>query len=422
MIIMRILYFIRKAIYVFVLAALLKGSALAPTDQTEKVRLFTREVEFDYLSWTLDALSVKFQQIALGTARYLPESKRQQIVLDYLGLVAELQQTNALMNDIYADPDIADPQQATREVRRVLEALFDQYSRQAPLAEAILQDQAAHIVAELDLALGGQPIPPILYHSTSTPLALIVSPRNVIRQDEHISLQADLTIDQQVALEEQVDGALGVSSLIVGIGGVGVYPTMVMETTDLNWLAEVVAHEWAHNFLSFRPLGIYYLSSPELRTMNETAASIAGKELGRLLIERYYPQFLPPPAQPPTQPDSSQPPPEPPAFDFRAEMRQTRETVDALLAEGKIAEAEAYMEARRGVFWQNGYRLRKINQAYFAFYGAYADEPGGAAGEDPVGAAVRLLRQQNPDLASFLKQISWMSSFDQLQAAVRPAD
>ena len=49
------------------------------------------------------------------------------------------------------------------------------------------------------------------------------------------------------------------------------------------------------------------------------------------------------------------------------------------------------MEQRRQLFVENGYYIRKLNQAYFAFYGAYADVPGGAAGEDPVGPAVRAL-------------------------------
>ena len=73
-------------------------------------------------------------------------------------------------------------------------------------------------------------------------------------------------------------------------------------------------------------------------------------------------------------------------------MRITRVNVDKLLAENKIGEAGAYMEERRRFLWDNGYHLRKINQAFFAFYGAYANQPGGAAGEDPVGAAVRDLR------------------------------
>jgi len=45
-------------------------------------------------------------------------------------------------------------------------------------------------------------------------------------------------------------------------------------------------------------------------------------------------------------------PVEPPAFDFRKEMNITRVTADQLLAEGKIDEAEEYMDSRRIVFWR----------------------------------------------------------------------
>jgi len=86
--------------------------------------------------------------------------------------------------------------------------------------------------------------------------------------------------------------------------------------------------------------------------MNETAASIAGKEIGRAVMERFYPEqqsLLPPPA--PTPAPGSTPPP-PPDFDFRKEMHTTRLKVDQLLADGKIEEAETYMEARRQVFWE----------------------------------------------------------------------
>jgi len=100
-------------------------------------------------------------------------------------------------------------------------------------------------------------------------------------------------------------------------------------------------------------------------------------------------------------------------------MRVTRQNVDRMLEAGQILEAETYMEDRRAVFWQNGYRIRKLNQAYFAFHGAYADHPsGGAAGEDPVGAAVRDLRSTSPTLAQFINRMSWMWSVDQLYRAV----
>ncbi|OGO64072.1 MAG: hypothetical protein A2Z45_10245 [Chloroflexi bacterium RBG_19FT_COMBO_55_16] len=398
---------------------MLSYSSLPPGDQLERVRAFSRDIEFDYISWTLDAIGVKLVQSTLDVSDRLPEGARRQVVLEYLGLVARISQAEDHLNEIYANPGIVDPQNASALVRGNLEDLHAQRALLEPLAESILQSQISDTVAGLGLTLGGQPIPPVLYHSTPLPTALIVSPRDTIRQDQNISLKPDMSVDERTALEEKVDRTLNVSSLVVNVGGIGVYPTMVIQSSDLNYLSEVVAHEWVHNFLTFRPLGISYLNSPELRTMNETTASIAGVEIGRSLLERYYPELLPPPPPPPPTPGEIQPPP-PPVFDFREEMRITRETVDQLLSEGKIEQAEDYMESRRVFFWENGYRIRKLNQAYFAFYGAYADQPGGAAGEDPVGAAVRALRSQSLSLADFLNRISWMSSFEQLKKAVSP--
>ncbi|NTU74715.1 MAG: hypothetical protein HGA86_01160, partial [Anaerolineaceae bacterium] len=111
---------------------------------------------------------------------------------------------------------------------------------------------------------------------------------------------------------------------------------------------------------------------------------------------------------------------DPTTFDFRAEMHTTRVGADELLAQGKIVEAENFMEQRRLFFWENGYRFRRLNQAYFAFHGAYADSPGGAAGEDPVGPAVRALRQRSATLVDFIDQSAWMTSFDQLLQVVKP--
>ena len=55
---------------------------------------------------------------------------------------------------------------------------------------------------------------------------------------------------------------------------------MVMQTTDLSWLTTTIAHEWTHNYLEQRPLGLLYDKTPELRTMNETTADISGGEIG----------------------------------------------------------------------------------------------------------------------------------------------
>jgi len=405
-----------------VMVLLLQRSDVEAGDLTQRIRGFTRAIEFDYAGWGLEALGSKLAHMAAGMVDYLPQETQKQITLDYLALIGQISQAEAALYEIYADPNIADPLAASAETRQELVALYEQRAHLGPLAETVLQNQLAAVAADLGLTLGGQSLPPVLYHVTPLPLALIVSPRAVIRQDADISLIPDLTVAERAALEAQVDESLEVSSLVVNVGGIGMYPTMVMQTTDLNWLAEVVAHEWIHNLLTLRPLGASYLSSPELRTMNETTATIAGKELGAALIERFYPEFAPPPPIPVTEsvePATPTPAPEPPAFDFRAEMHATRVAADELLATGSIEEAEAYMEARRLIFWERGYHIRKLNQAYFAFHGAYADSPGGAASaEDPVGEAVRALRAKSPTLADFIEQISWMWTFEQLQNAV----
>ena len=388
-------------------------------DELQRIRSFSRPLEFDYVGWTVNALGTKLGQIALGAADNLPSEEQSQLVLDYLDLIRQIDEANHRLNEIYADPEIVNPQIASRLLRQQLQDLEAQRALLGPVAESILQDQISEIVADLGLTVGGQPVPPVLFHGTPLPTALIVSPREVIEQQHNISLEPDIHVDQRTSIEDNIDRALDVSSLIVNVGGIGVYPTMITETSNLNFLTEVVAHEWVHNFLSLRPLGLNYFTSPELRTMNETAAALAGKEIGLAVVERFYPELLPPPPPPEVPSEPGEPAP-PPAFDFRDEMRQTRVTVDQLLAESKTEEAEEYMEARRHVFWEQGYRIRKLNQAYFAFYGAYADAPGGAAGEDPVGEAVRNLYASSPSLEAFLKRIAWMTSFEKLLDTINP--
>lgn len=409
---------------IFLFALLFLGGSSVPLgDKVEHARAFTRPIEFDYVGWTIDAIGIKLGQTALGADRYLLEGQQKQVVFEYIDLIKRVGEVESQLNDIYADPNIQNPDNTSHSLRSELDELQRRRAMIEPLAESIIQDQISNIISIIGLDTGGQPLPPILYHTTPPPAALIISPREEIRQIANISIEPGITVDEREALEEEVDESLNVSSLVVSIGGVGIYPTMVMQTTDMNWLMEVIAHEWVHNYLTLRPLGVSFMTSPELRTMNETTASIAGKEIGRIVMERYYPELVPPPS-PPSQPESPSQQQEGtlPAFDFQAEMRITRETTDQLLAEGKIELAESYMEIRRRFFWDHGYHLRKLNQAYFAFHGAYADQPGGAAGEDPVGAAVRALRDQSVSLVEFIDRISWMWSINQLFEAVGDAE
>jgi hypothetical protein len=400
------------------------GDSPRLTGDSDRVRIHTREIEFDYPNWVWNATWTKLEQSAIHTPHIFERGTNKQIVLEYLRTTEHLIQTEIQIERIFADPSITNKETAGASLRIQRDKLTERQEALAPFAESILQSQLSEALSRLSLTTSGQPMPPVLYHSSPTPLALIVSPRDNIQQIANISILPTLTLDGQIKLEDEVTSSLNVSTLVVQIGGVGVYPTMVMETTNLAWMLDTIAHEWMHNYLTLRPLGINYSITPELRTMNETTASIAGNEVGTYVLQQYYPELL---ASSQSQnlfpfnvslPSSSRLD-EPPPFDFRAEMHETRVTADKLLEEGKIEAAETYMEQRRQIFWQNGYLLRKLNQAYFAFHGAYADVPGGAAGEDPVGPAVRALRAQSASLADFINTIAWMTSFEQLQQAIQ---
>lgn len=401
----------------------LANSVYMPADFVERVRSFTRGMEFDYSTWEWDAIVLKLKQSALAPQRYLSAEDQSKTVQECMTLISELEDTQSQIEQIYADPGVVNPKQAAHDLVIQQTELQARRRHLEPICESILQGQASQALAEMGLTLGGQTLPPLLYHVSPLPLALIISPRNQIHQDALISLLPDLTLEQITALEQRVEENLDVSALVTEIGGMGTYPPMVQSTADLPWVSDTIVHEWTHNFLDFRPLGWNYSTTSELRTMNETTASIVGGEVGRLVMRTYYPEQVPqldfverlsPPAWMRSSAASQ-------VFDYRAEMHTTRLKVDELLAAGKIAEAEQYMELRRRFFWDHGYRIRRLNQAYFAFHGAYADAPVGAFGRDPVGPAVNQLRAESDTLADFLNRISWLTSFDKLQRLVSAA-
>jgi len=371
--------------------------------------------QFDFAGWEMGALLGKLAHSLVAPQRYMDEPARHDFFLDYLRLVADIQCLDWEIQRAYTDPEVGDPETATAELRAQLAELRAAEKARQPLAEAILEEQTACILVDEGFGILGQEFPPVGAHFTPLPLLLIVSPRDHIECIFSLSLCHGLNVARREAIEEQVDASHDVSSLVTGIGGLSAYPAMLLESSSLNWVAEVTAHEWTHHYLTPRPLGWNYDAAPETRIINETVASIVGKEAGRRMVARYYPELLPPEPEPaPEEPEEKTPPPEPPAFDFRAEMRETRIQVDELLAQGRIEEAEAYMEEWRQEFVSHGYYIRKLNQAYFAFHGAYADEPG-AAGADPIGPAVQELRAHSPDLHTFVARVAHVTTLAELQ-------
>jgi hypothetical protein len=389
----------------------LTGEGPPPTRLDTRIERLLVGERFDFAGWEVEALLGKLAHALVAPQRYMDEPARHDFFLDYLGLVADIQRLDWEIQRAYTDPAVADAEAATVDWRAALAALRAAEEARQPLAEAILEEQTASILMDEGFGVLGREFPPVGAHFTPLPLLLVVSPRDRIERIFSLNLRHGLDVARREAIEEQVAASNDVSSLVTGIGGLAAYPAMLLESSSLNWVADVSAHEWTHHYLTLRPLGWNYEASPEARTINETVAAIVGREAGRRMVARYYPELLPPEPEPaPEEPEE-----EPPAFDFRVEMRETRIRVDELLAQERIEEAETYMEERRQEFVAQGHFIRKLNQAYFAFYGAYADEPG-AAGEDPIGPAVQELRARSPDLRTFVARVARVTTLAELEA------
>ncbi|MGD8805338.1 MAG: hypothetical protein PVH65_05785 [Chloroflexota bacterium] len=381
-------------------------------DERYKIDEILGQRHFDFFSWESKALAAKAEAALAAGQSYLTEAERKQIVLDYVSLLGEIRSLEAQVRFIYADPDVTDPELEAREFQEQADEKRAAAAQLQPIAEQVMQGQVASVLLDEGFDILGTVLPPVSAQMTPLPYVLVVSPRQEIQQIYNIPLQYGLTIPAQEQIESAILDDVDKSALVVPIGGLGIWPAMIYESGNINYLVNTIAHEWAHHWLTFHPLGISYGASPALRTMNETVASIFGDEIGARVIERYYPEYAPP--QVTEEEPQTAGADEPPAFDFGHEMRETRNTVDELLAQGEVEGAETYMEQRRQFFWENGYQIRKLNQAYFAFYGAYADTPG-EQGDDPIGPAVLAMRQDSETLLEFMRRVSRITSLEGLQ-------
>ena len=245
------------------------------------------------------------------------------------------------------------------------------------------------------------PVDTVLGHS---PSLLVTSPRERIFRASNTLLRHGIRPDDRHALEEQTLQERNLSAIVVNTGGVGTFPTVVSSGASLHHALTVVAHEWLHNWFFFQPLGQHFWDSPDMIALNETAATLGGWEIGDRAYE----------AMTGIRIDRQPPAPhvgrDPNAFDFGAHMRETRRHTERLLAQGRVEDAEGYMEERRLELVERGYRIRKINQAYFAFYGSYATS---AAADSPIEGQLRSLRERSASLGEFLKGVSRFATYRQ---------
>lgn len=249
--------------------------------------------------------------------------------------------------------------------------------------------------------------PPVAFELTEPPRLLVRSPRDQIRRAGDTLLKPDLSLRDIEKIETETDDDDTVS-VVISIGGLAAYPAIVRDDRRYTSILDTASHEWVHHYLAFYPLGQTWGSGGDAETLNETTANIAGREIANLVHARH-------PVELPVGADGSSPPGPAVTVDFGAEMRKLRLEVDALLAEGKVAEAEQTMNERRDYLAEHGINIRKINQAYFAFNGTYADTP---ASSSPIGPEAERVWELTQDVGVFLRLMREVESRADLEALI----
>ena len=333
------------------------------------------------------------------------------VVIEYFDTVKRIKTLQSEIEEAVIKSGGSAPFQLEYELRN----LQEKQALQAPIVEKVIKKQIRETLAEQDIfnpvGKGKAGFPPLNFKLEEMPALLVISSREKIESLREIVLEQDMTLKEKEALEAKVDES-GVSSLVVNLGGMATYPSLIDSGAGLSSAIETAAHEWLHQYLAFTPLGFRYVLdltgiSPnyDIATMNESLAGMVGKEIGAVVYRKYYPAY-----ESETTPKAGN------SFDFNLAMREIRKMVDTNLARGEIKQAEDFMEQQRKVLASNGYYIRKLNQAYFAFHGAYADSP---AFQNPIGLELKELRAKSASLKDFLAKAAGMTSRRDLAESVR---
>lgn len=391
-------------------ALVLLGSATLDSVTATRYRIDLQVAgqQWDLIAWELDAVGKKLDEAIQRPAANLTAAEQAAHVQRYLERAHEIGALEAEVEAKYSELGETAATEA-EETQQRLAALRAAQEADRPAAEAILEAQVSSQLLEEGLGWWATAFPPVWFTFTEPPMKMVVSPRGRIMTAHYAMLQPGVSVAERERIEDAILAQENLSAYITNVGGLGAYPTLVIDRAPLEWVLSTVAHEWVHNYLTLFPLGVNYSTSSDLTIMNETVADIVGDEIGRQALERYYPERAAAVAAREAAAVNGEAPP--PAFDFRKEMRHTREIVDQFLALGRVEDAEAYMEIRRLLFVENGYAIRKLNQAYFAFHGSYGT---GAAATSPLGPKLEELRSLTPNVRTFLETVRGLTSPEEL--------
>ena len=373
---------------------------------------------FSLTSWEARNLLSKWTH-RLGTYlpwRSQPVLKGRALVEEYLRLGAEVRRLRADIDRAAATEDAV----ALSNVESDLDELEGVRRRLRGAVEEVIESAVSGVLSDLDIGSWGPfDYPPVDIRLDEPPRVLITSPRDRIMRSHEALVSVDITVKEREVVEAALLEDEDLSAMVMNIGGVATYPAIVGGAGDLRSTLQTTAHEWVHHYLvaHLRPLGLRVFTTPEMLVINETLSEMAGREIGDMAFLALG-GTIDLPVDPPPQVAVDTEPADTGQFDFDKEMRETRLMADELLAQGDIDGAEAYMEERRELFVEKGFFIRKLNQAYFAFNGTYAEQPESSS---PVGEQMRDIRAASSDVKALIATVSRVSTIAEFEEAHRRA-
>ena len=373
---------------------------------------------YGLVSWEFDNFFDKWGHRVWTVLPWTPtsEADRRAALDRYVELVGELRTAKGELNRVTseAEPDSAAISSAQDDIDRLISERNDLRAG----VEEYLEQIIAEVVRSDEISLVGSFVwPPVDFRIGDPPKLLVTSRRDEIVRIEDVLIDPDIPIDEMSRIESELVAEHDISAVVLQTGGLASYPT-VIPTSDLKRLVDVASHEWLHAYLTFHPLGMAYFGGGEIRSMNETLADIFGREVGL----RVYSEVTGEPFVAPVRPETASKPNEnadeddvvkdPNEFSFNRFMGETRRETDELLADGQIDEAEVYMESRRVELIDHNYRIRKINQAYFAFHGTYAESPSSTS---PIARYMWDLREQVESVGEMVKLLRPLGTYQEFE-------
>ena len=392
-----------RLLLLFLAALMLLLSACQRDSTGDILRKEASSYSFSLVGWHLKNLPAKMVSAVANASKMPAPEERKTLLEDFFDLQSEiirLEREVAYGTALHGNsPEIQKLESQLQETRNKSEAL-------SPRIESIIEDEIAQALATegVGFHLAGRHFifPPVLFVLQQSPNLLVVSPRERIERLADRLISPSMTVSEFEMVENRLSHYDNLSAIVVSLGGIASYPSIVSESSGLYHSIFIAAHEWTHQYLFFYPLGRAYFDWRIGREMNEAVADMVGYEVADRIYRSYG-----------HGPPLRQTPPEKTSFDFNTEMRQTRLVAERLLEEGKIEEAEQYMEERRQHCVQEGYNIRKLNQAYFAFHGTYALDP---ASVSPVGEQLAELRGYYATLGEFVLAVRELRTHEQLLA------